>query len=56
MDQLPAVNAAGFGDGLDLNGRAIHFFLCFQLDLIGRNTVGKIKTAAGVWAGASQLA
>ena len=39
--------AAGFGDGLDLNGRAIHFFLCFQLDLIGRNTVGKIKTAAG---------
>ena len=42
-----AVNAAGFGDGLDLDGRAVHLFLCFQLDLIRADSVGKIKTAAG---------
>ena len=42
-----AVNAAGFGDGLDLDGRAIHFFLCFQLNLIRADSIGKIKTAAG---------
>ena len=42
-----AVNAAGFGDGLDLNGRAVHFFLCFQLDLIRADSIGKIKTSAG---------
>ena len=42
-----AVDAAGFGDGLDLDGRAVHLFLCFQLDLIRADSVGKIKTAAG---------
>ena len=42
-----AVNAAGLGDGLDLDGRAVHLFLRFQLDLVGAHTVGKIKTAAG---------
>ena len=42
-----SVNAAGFGDGLDLDGRAIHFFLRFQLDLICADSIGKIKTAAG---------
>ena len=42
-----AVNAAGFGDGLDFDGRAVHLFLRFQLDLIRADSVGKIKTAAG---------
>ena len=42
-----AVNAAGFGDGLDLDGRAVHLFLRFQLDLIRADSIGKIKTAAG---------
>ena len=42
-----AVNAAGFGDGLDLDGRAVHFFLRFQLDLIRADSIGKIKTSAG---------
>ena len=42
-----ALDAAGFGDGLDLDGRAVHLFLCFQLDLIRADSVGKIKTAAG---------
>ena len=42
-----AVDAAGFGDGLDLDGRAVHFFLRFQLDLIRADSIGKIKTAAG---------
>ena len=39
-----AVNAAGFGDGLDLDGRAVHLFLRFQLDLIRADSIGKIKT------------
>ena len=42
-----AVNAAGFGDGLDLDGRAVHLFLRFQLDLIRADSIGKIKTSAG---------
>ena len=42
-----AVDAAGFGDGLDLDGRAVHLFLRFQLDLIRADSIGKIKTAAG---------
>jgi len=42
-----AVNAAGFGDGLDLDGRAVHLFLRFQLDLIRADSIGKIKTTAG---------
>ena len=42
-----AVNAAGLGDGFDLNGRAVHFFLRFQLNLICADSIGKIKTAAG---------
>ena len=42
-----AVNAARFGDGLDLDGRAVHLFLRFQLDLIRADSIGKIKTAAG---------
>ena len=42
-----AVNAAGFGNGFDLNGRAVHFFLRFQLDLIRADSIGKIKTSAG---------
>ena len=42
-----AVNAAGLGNGLDLDGRAVHFFLRFQLDLIRADSIGKIKTAAG---------
>ena len=42
-----AVNAAGFGDGLDLDGRAVHFFQCGSLNFVGAHTVGKIKTAAG---------
>ena len=42
-----ALDGAGFGDGLDLNGRAIDFFLCFQLDLIRADSIGKIKTSAG---------
>ena len=44
---VAAVNAAGLGDGFDLNSRAVHFFLCFQLDLIRADSIGKIKTAAG---------
>ena len=42
-----AVDAAGFGDGLDLDGRAVHLFLRFQLDLIRADSIGKIKTSAG---------
>ena len=42
-----ALDGAGFGDGLDLDGRAVHLFLRFQLDLIRADSVGKIKTAAG---------
>ena len=42
-----AVNAAGFGDGLYLDGRAVHLFLRFQLDLIRADSIGKIKTSAG---------
>ena len=42
-----AVNAAGFGDGLDLDGRAVHLLLRFQLDLIRADSIGKIKTSAG---------
>ena len=42
-----AVNAAGFGDGLDLDGRAVHFFQCGSLNFVGAHTVGKIKTSAG---------
>ena len=42
-----AVNAAGFGNGFDLDGRAVHLFLRFQLDLIRADSIGKIKTAAG---------
>ena len=42
-----ALDAAGFGDGLDLDGRAVHLFLRFQLDLIRADSIGKIKTAAG---------
>ena len=41
-----AVNAAGFGDGLDLDGRAVHFFQCGSLNFVGAHTVGKIETAA----------
>ena len=42
-----ALDAAGFGDGLDLDGRAVHLFLRFQLDFIRADSIGKIKTAAG---------
>ena len=41
-----AVDVPRLGNGFDLNGRTIHFFLCFQLDLIGRNTVVPSKAAA----------
>ena len=34
-----AVNAAGFGDGLDLDGRTVHLFLRFQLDLIRADSI-----------------
>ena len=42
-----AVDVPGLGNGFDFNGRAIHFFLRFQLDLIRADSIGKIKTAAG---------
>ena len=42
-----AVNAAGLGNGLDLDGRAVHFFQCGSLNFVGAHTVGKIKTSAG---------
>ena len=42
-----ALDGAGFGDGLDLDGRAVHLFLRFQLDLIRADSIGKIKTSAG---------
>lgn len=40
-------NANIFEDGLDLDGRAVHLFLRFQLDLIRADSIGKIKTSAG---------
>ena len=44
---VAALDGAGFGDRFDLNSRAVHFFLRFQLDLIRADSIGKIKTAAG---------
>ena len=42
-----AVNSTAFGDGFNLDGRAVHLFLRFQLDLIRADSIGKIKTSAG---------
>ena len=42
-----AVNSTAFGDGFNLDGRAVHFLGGFKLHLVGDDTVVKIKAAAG---------
>ena len=41
-----AVNSTAFGDGFNLDGRAVHFLGGFKLHLVGDDTVVKIKAAA----------
>ena len=42
-----AVNCSRLGDRLDFNGRTVHLFQRFQLDLICGDTIGQIYGAAG---------
>ena len=42
-----AVNCSRLGDWLDFNGRTVHLFQRFQLDLICGDTIGQIHGAAG---------
>ena len=41
-----AVNSTAFGDGFNLDGRAVHFLGGFKLHLVGDDAVVKIKAAA----------
>ena len=41
-----AVNSTAFGDGFNLDGRAVHLFIGFKLHLVGDDAVVKIKAAA----------
>ena len=41
-----AVNSTAFGDGFNLDGRAVHFLGGFKLHLVGDDTVVKIKATA----------
>ena len=41
-----AVNGTAFGDGFNLDGRAVHFLGGFKLHLVGDDTVVKIKAVA----------
>ena len=42
-----AINCSGLGAWLDFNGRTVHLFQRFQLDLICGDTIGQIYGAAG---------